>query len=80
MRFMKIANVVAAIVVTGTAAFADEKYPTKTIEVITHAVACGGTDFNSYMMILCSRHVLKTDMAVVNKRGGDGALAMQYFR
>ncbi len=79
MRFMKIATVAAATAVIGTAAFADDKYPSKTIEVITHAGAGGGTDVNSRMMMLRSRRVLKTGMVVVNKRGGNGALAMQYF-
>lgn len=49
------------------------------IEVITHAGAGGGTDVNSRMMMLRSRRVLKQDMVVVNKRGGGGALAMNYF-
>ena len=50
------------------------------IEVITHAGAGGGTDVNSRMMMLRSRRTLKQDMVVVNKRGGGGALAMNYFR
>ena len=49
------------------------------IEVITHAGAGGGTDVNSRMMMLRSRRTLKQDMVVVNKRGGGGALAMNYF-
>jgi len=50
MRFMKIATVAAATAVIGTAAFADDKYPSKTIEVITHAGAGGGTDVNSRLI------------------------------
>ena len=49
------------------------------IEVITHAGAGGGTDVNSRMMMIRSRRTLKQDMVVVNKRGGGGALAMNYF-
>ena len=49
------------------------------IEVITHAGAGGGADVNSRMMMLRSRRTLKQDMVVVNKRGGGGALAMNYF-
>jgi len=49
------------------------------IEVITHAGAGGGTDVNSRMMMIRARRTLKQDMVVVNKRGGGGALAMNYF-
>jgi len=56
-----------------------EDFPSKTIEVITHAGAGGGTDVNSRMMMLRARRVLKQDMVVVNKRGGNGAAAMNYF-
>lgn len=68
---------VSAIAVT---AVAQDKFPSKTIEVITHAGAGGGTDVNSRMMMLRARRVLKTDMVVVNKRGGNGAAAMNYFK
>ena len=61
-----------------TAAAAD-KFPSKTIEVVTHAGAGGGTDVNSRMMMLRARRTLKADMVVVNKRGGGGAAAMNYF-
>jgi putative tricarboxylic transport membrane protein len=61
------------------AASAADKYPSKTIEVVTHAGAGGGTDVNSRMMMLRARRTLKTDMVVVNKRGGGGARAMNYF-
>jgi putative tricarboxylic transport membrane protein len=67
---------VSAMALTAIAA---DKFPSKTIEVITHAGAGGGTDVNSRMMMLRARRTLKTDMVVVNKRGGGGALAMNYF-
>ena len=71
-----IAVGLAAIALTGTATEAGDK---PAIEVITHAGAGGGTDVNSRMMMLRSRRTLKQDMVVVNKRGGGGALAMNYF-
>lgn len=80
MKFVKhlmLATAGAALAISGAVA---DDYPSKTIEVITHAGAGGGTDVNSRMMMLRSRRVLKTDMVVVNKRGGNGALAMQYFK
>jgi putative tricarboxylic transport membrane protein len=80
MNFIKLAAVTAATAAfAATGAIADD-YPSKTIEVITHAGAGGGTDVNSRMMMLRSRRVLKADMVVVNKRGGNGALAMSYFK
>ena len=67
----------AAFAVTGAVA---EDFPSKTIEVVTHAGAGGGTDVNSRMMMLRGRRTIG-DMVVVNKRGGpSGALAMQYFK
>ena len=65
----------ALALITNLSAFAGDKFPNKTIEVITHAGAGGGTDVNSRMMMLRGRRALKTDMVVVNKRGGGGALA-----
>ena len=81
-RFLLKLLVLAATGLTftlNTSAFAGEKFPDKTIEVITHAGAGGGTDVNSRMMMLRGRRALKTDMVVVNKRGGGGALAMNHF-
>lgn len=70
----------AGVALAATGAIADD-YPSKTIEVVTHAGAGGGTDVNSRMMMLRTRRELGADMVVVNKRGGpSGALAMQYFQ
>ena len=79
MKHMKIVCAVAltAGLVAGPALA--EEFPSKTIEVVTHAGAGGGTDVNSRMMMLRARRTLKTDMVVVNKRGGGGAAAMNYF-
>ncbi len=60
-------------------ALAQEKFPSKTIELVTHAGAGGGTDITTRMMMLRARRVLKTDMVVVNKRGGGGAAAHNYI-
>ncbi|CUH60145.1 Bug family tripartite tricarboxylate transporter substrate binding protein [Thalassobacter stenotrophicus] len=56
-----------------------EEYPTKTIEVITHAGNGGGTDVTTRMMMIRARRELGADMVVVNKRGGGGATAMDYY-
>lgn len=72
----------AALVLTAVAfggAQAAEEYPSKTIEVVTHAGAGGGTDVTTRMMMLRARRELKADMVVVNKGGGGGAVAMDYY-
>lgn len=56
-----------------------EEFPTKTIEVVTHAGAGGGTDVTTRMMMLRARRDLGQDMVVVNKRGGGGVAAMDYY-
>lgn len=72
-------SLAVAITGTGTGFVMAEDFPSKTIEVITHAGAGGGTDVTTRMMMLRSRRELKQDMVVANKRGGNGAAAMQYF-
>tara|TARA_R110002096_G_scaffold138249_10_gene291826 strand:- start:1115 stop:2080 length:966 start_codon:yes stop_codon:yes gene_type:complete len=79
IKHLALAAAAVALAATGAVA-ADHDYPSKTIEVITHAGAGGGTDVNSRMMMLRARRELGTDMVVVNKRGGNGALAMSYFQ
>ena len=46
---------------------------------MTHAGAGGGTDVTTRMMMMRARRELKTDMTVVSKRGGGGAVAMNYI-
>ncbi len=72
-----IAALTAAAFTAG-AVFAQD-FPAKTVEVVTHAGAGGGTDVTTRMMMLRARRELKQDMVVVNKRGGNGAAAMKYF-
>lgn len=57
-----------------------EEFPSKTIEVVTHAGAGGGTDVTTRMMMLRARRVLEQDMVIVNKKGGGGAAAMEYYK
>ena len=69
----------SAAMVAGGIASADE-YPSKTIEVVTHAGNGGGTDVTTRMMMLRARRELGQDMVVVNKRGGGGAAALEYYK
>lgn len=83
MRVQKLTTSIATIAVMMTSyamTVQAEDFPSKTIEVITHAGAGGGTDVTTRMMMLRSRRNLKQDMVVVNKNGGNGAAAMEYFK
>lgn len=55
-----------------------EEFPTKTINVVTHAGAGGGTDITTRMMMLRGRKSFDQDMLVVSKRGGSGAAALAF--
>ena len=74
----KLLAIAAAAAVFGGDAVAQD-YPSKTIEVITHAGNGGGTDVTTRMMMIRARRELGEDMVVVNKRGGGGAAAMDYY-
>jgi len=57
---------------------AQEEFPNKSIQVVIHSSYGGGTDTTARMMMIRSRRILKTDMAVIAKRGGSGAAAHTY--
>lgn len=78
MSIKLIGAAVAAVAMAAGAGFAEE-YPERTIEVVTHAGAGGGTDVTTRMMMLRARRELGQDMVVVNKRGGGGTAAMDYY-
>ena len=59
---------------------ADDFPADKTIEVVIHAKYGGGTDTTARMMMIRSRRILGTDMAVVAKRGCGGASAQTYVK
>ena len=69
----------AAILGVATLPAAAEEFPSRTIEVVTHAGNGGGTDVTTRMMMIRARRALDTDMVVVNRRGGGGATAMDYY-
>ncbi len=55
-----------------------EEFPSRPIDVITHASPGGGTDTTARAMLIGTKQALKADMAVVPKIGGGGAVAMNY--
>ncbi len=60
------------------AAQAQEKFPSKTIEVVTHAGVGGGTDITARMMMVQAPAAFGQELVVVNKTGGSGAAALGY--
>jgi putative tricarboxylic transport membrane protein len=69
-----------ALLLTPAAMAADDKFPSKPIQVIIHSSYGGGTDVTARMMMIRSRRTLKTDMQVIAKRGGSGAKAHAYAK
>ena len=55
----------AALALTGSVAA--QEFPERTVEVITHAGAGGGTDSTARMVMLRARRQLGIDMVVVNR-------------
>lgn len=74
-----IIMIAAAVAALGGSAVAQE-YPSRTIEVVTHAGNGGGTDVTARMMMLRARRELGQDMVIVNKGGGGGASALEYYQ
>jgi putative tricarboxylic transport membrane protein len=70
--------VAGALALPGAAALAQDKFPSKTIQVVIHSAYGGGTDVTARMMMIRTRRELKEDMQVVSKQGGSGAKAHQY--
>ncbi len=56
----------------------DEQFPSRPIDVITHASPGGGTDITARSMIAGARESLGVGMAVVFKGGGGGVVAMNF--
>lgn len=56
----------------------DESFPSRPVDVVTHASPGGGTDATARAMVVGTRDALGVDMAVVPKVGGGGLVAMSY--
>jgi len=69
-----------ALLLTSAAMAAEDKFPSKPIQVVIHSSYGGGTDVTARMMMIRSRRNLKTDMQVIAKRGGSGAKAHAYAK
>jgi tripartite-type tricarboxylate transporter receptor subunit TctC len=58
---------------------AQETFPSRTIEVVTHAGVGGGTDITARMMMVAAPGVFRQEFTVVNRTAGSGAQALQYL-
>ena len=68
----------AVAVLAAAAAGAQEKFPARPIEVVTHAGVGGGTDITARMMMVQAPAAFGQELVVVNKTGGSGAAALGY--
>ncbi|MBI4182669.1 MAG: tripartite tricarboxylate transporter substrate binding protein [Proteobacteria bacterium] len=73
------AALVAGVAVLPGFGAAQEKFPSKTIEVISHAAPGGGTDITARMMMIRTRAELGVDIVVTYQRGGGARKAHEYF-
>jgi putative tricarboxylic transport membrane protein len=58
---------------------AQDKFPSKPVEVVTHSGVGGGTDITARMMMVHAPGVFKTEFVVVNRTGGSGGAAIDYL-
>ena len=56
----------------------NESFPSRPIDVVTHASPGGGTDATARTMLIGTREALGVGMAVLPKVGGGGLVAMSY--
>lgn len=65
------------VAIPGRAAAAED-FPSRPIDVVTHASPGGGTDTTARTMVVGASEALGVNMAVVPKVGGGGLVAMSY--
>jgi tripartite-type tricarboxylate transporter receptor subunit TctC len=76
-RLTAVATVLGGVLVTA-ATTAQQPYPTRPIDIVTHASPGGGTDATARSMVLGTKLALDVNMAVVPRTGGGGVVAMNY--
>ena len=75
--------VAAALCVAATCALVafaavGQEFPSRPIDIVTHASPGGGTDATARSMVLGTKLALDVDMAVVPRTGGGGIVALNY--
>lgn len=69
---------VFALALASDSAGAQEKFPSKPIEVVTHAGIGGGSDIMARMMMVHAPAEIGGELVIANKVGGAGAPALAY--
>ena len=70
----------AAVLLGAGTAGAQDSFPSKPIDIITHATPGGGTDATARTLLAGARAAFGVGIAVVPKVGGGGLVAMSYVR
>ena len=78
IRALDIPALAAPLALLASACLAQDDFPSRPIDVITHASPGGGTDATARAMVAGARRALDVDMAVVPRTGGGGVVAMNY--
>ena len=76
-----VEKLLACVVLIGTAAHAGaapQAFPSRSIDIVTHASPGGGTDTTARTILVGAREALGVSMAVLPKVGGGGLVAMSY--
>jgi len=74
--FVKNAFALAVVALAMTSALAQEKYPSRPIEMVIPTAAGGGTDISLRMLAELAEPALGQKIVVVNKTGGGGTVGM----
>jgi len=74
----RISLIALWVVSMGACDSGDEIYPSRPIDIVTHASPGGGTDATARAMLVGAREALGVDMAVLFRGGGGGVVAMSY--
>jgi putative tricarboxylic transport membrane protein len=69
----------AALLAAPSALRAQEAFPSRMLEVVTHAGVGGGTDITARMMMVGAAGEFRQELIVVNRTAGSGAQALQYL-
>ena len=69
---------VAAVYLVAAAGAAQEAFPERPIDVVTHASPGGGTDATARAVVRGAREALGANMSVLPRTGGGGVVAMAY--
>jgi putative tricarboxylic transport membrane protein len=80
-RTTRITSFMGALLLQGTALVASqvsESFPSRPIDIVTHASPGGGTDTTARTLLVGAREALGVNMAVLPKVGGGGLVAMSY--